>query len=84
MNRYSVTELAWAVTMAGRHIPDATCLTQALAIHALLTQAGHRARVEIGVAKESRFEAHAWVTCNGSVVLGATESALYHPILAWE
>lgn len=81
---HAVEQLVWAVTVASRHVPDATCLTQALAIHALLTQSGHPSRVEVGVMKHSRFEAHAWVVCDGKVVLGAAEAGRYRPILAWE
>jgi hypothetical protein len=81
---YAVAQLVWAVTVASRYVPSATCLTQALALHALLMHSGHQSRVEIGVGKRSRFEAHAWVVCDGKVVLGATEAGRYRPIFAWE
>jgi hypothetical protein len=81
---HAVEQLAWAITVASRYVPGATCLTKALAIHALLTYSGHPARVEIGVAKDSGFEAHAWVVCAGKVVLGAAEAERYRPIVAWE
>jgi hypothetical protein len=81
---HAVEPLAWAVTVASRYVPRATCLTQALAVQALLTHSGHPSRVEIGVAKHSRFEAHAWVVCNGKVVLGAAEPGRFRPIAAWE
>lgn len=81
---HEVEQLAWAVTVAGHYIPRATCLTQALAIQALLMNAGHSSRLEIGVVKHSRFEAHAWVVCGGKVVLGAAEAGRYRPIFAWE
>jgi hypothetical protein len=81
---HDVEQLAWAVTVAGRYIPRATCLTQALALQALLANAGHSSRLEIGVVKHSRFEAHAWVVCDGKVILGAVEAGRYSPIVAWE
>jgi hypothetical protein len=46
--------------------------------------AGHSSRLEIGVVKHSRFEAHAWVVCDGKVILGAGEEGRYCPIVAWE
>jgi hypothetical protein len=80
----AVEQLAWAVTVASRYVPRATCLTQALAMQALLTHCGHLSRVEIGVVKDPRFEAHAWVVCDGKIVLGAAEAGRFRPIVAWE
>src|SRR4029450_2085877 len=60
----AVEELVWAVRAASRYVPKAPCLAQAVAMHALLTQSGHASRVEVGVMKHSRFEAHAWVVCD--------------------
>lgn len=76
--------IAWSVITAARYFPRASCLTQALAAQALLTGSGHASRIEIGVAKDdaSRFEAHAWVVCNGSIVLGGREASRYTPLLA--
>lgn len=57
-----------------RFVPGASCLTQAIALHVLLERQGHRSQIEIGVAREgadARFAAHAWVTCEDHVVLGA-------------
>ena len=59
-------DLAWAVAAAGRRIPRATCLVQALALELMLIRSGHAADIEIGVAKEGgQFEAHAWVQAEG-------------------
>jgi hypothetical protein len=81
---HAVEQLAWAVTVVSRYVPRATCLTQALAMQVLLTHSGHQSRVEVGVVKDSRFEAHAWVVCDGKVVVGAAETGRYRPIFAWE
>jgi hypothetical protein len=81
---HAVEDLTRAITVVSRYVPKATCLTQALAVQALLTRCGHRSHVEIGVAKHSRFEAHAWVMCNGKVVLGASEPGRFRLIAAWE
>lgn len=60
----------WAVTLVGRTVPAATCLTQAIALQALFEHAGCPCRVEIGVSMTEAFEAHAWVVCGNEVVLG--------------
>jgi len=78
--------IVWAVITGARYFPRATCLTQALAAHAMLAGSGQASRIEIGVAKDSasRFEAHAWVICNDRIVLGGPEVSRYTPLLAFE
>jgi hypothetical protein len=82
----TVEDIVWAVRAASRHIPHATCLTQALAAHSLLSNAGHRSRVHIGVGKDEHdcFNAHAWVVVGGSVVVGGPDASGYTLLLAWE
>jgi hypothetical protein len=60
----SLAELA---KIAGRRAPlAATCLPQALAVHALLRRRGLDPDLRIGVRKtQERFEAHAWVELAG-------------------
>src|SRR5438093_2172280 len=59
-----VERFVWAVRLVSRYLPRATCLTQAIALHALLARAGHGSRIEIGIAKDvGCFLAHAWVIC---------------------
>jgi hypothetical protein len=85
--RFSTTveRLTWAVRIASQYIPKATCLTQAVALQALLTRAGHEARIEIGVARaESGFEAHAWVSCGDQVVIGGPDVTRYERLTTWE
>jgi hypothetical protein len=81
----SVGQLVWAVRVVSRHLPGATCLTQALAAQALLTHSGFPSRVEIGVAKDAqhRFHAHAWVVCQGQVVLGERKVERYNSLIVW-
>lgn len=83
---HSVERLAWAVAVASRYLPRATCLPQAVALQALLIHAGHESRLEIGVTKDGdrRIEAHAWVTCGGRVVIGGPEVGRYELMAAWE
>lgn len=84
---HDVDRLTWAVRAASRAVPAATCLTQALALHFLLTRAGHPARVQIGVAKDATegFQAHAWVDSDGRVLLNRpTELARYAHLTSLE
>jgi len=82
----SVEQVVWAVRVASRYLPGATCLTQAVAAHALLLHSGFPAHVEIGVAKDElrRFHAHAWVVCQGQVVLGGRQVERYDSLVVWD
>lgn len=66
--------VVWAVSAASRRIPDATCLTQAVAALLLLRRAGHDARFVVGVARggSGALEAHAWLERDGKVIIGRT------------
>ena len=80
----SVRYLAWAVQAASRRVPDASCLTQALALQCLLAQARHECWVHIGVAKDAgrSFESHAWLECRGEILAGDNgDLERYTPIL---
>jgi hypothetical protein len=82
-----VSRLVWAVRAASRRIPAATCLTQSLALHCLLTRAGHRSQLRIGANKNQagRFQAHAWVEYEGEPLLSsAGEVASFAHVLAME
>jgi Transglutaminase-like superfamily len=81
-----VEKILWAVAAVSRHIPAATCLTQALAAQALLVRAGHVSRVMIGVAKDERlgFQAHAWLVLKDKVVLGGPEVSSYVSLTGWQ
>jgi hypothetical protein len=81
-----VEQLVWAVRIVSRYLPGATCLTQALAAQALLTHSGFPSQVEIGVAKDElgRFHAHAWVVCQGHVVLGERQGERYNSLMVWD
>ncbi|HEX9631371.1 MAG TPA: lasso peptide biosynthesis B2 protein [Gemmatimonadales bacterium] len=64
--------IVWAVSTASRVVPRATCLTQALATQALLDRYGYTTQLRIGVAKSDTgaLEAHAWVECDGQILVG--------------
>jgi hypothetical protein len=70
-----IEKIAWAVAVASRYVPAATCLTQALAGQILLAQHGEPALLQIGVAKNEagKLEAHAWVESRGRIIIGDSE-----------
>jgi Transglutaminase-like superfamily len=77
-------QLAWAVRTAARRMPGATCLVQALALQRLLSQQGHSSELHIGVARHDQsFEAHAWLTHQGKVLIGADRHEEFTPLVAW-
>ena len=71
-NALSVERIAWTVRAVSRFVPGATCLTQALAGQVLLARRSRPTRLHIGVAKgsEKKLSAHAWLECDGQIVLG--------------
>jgi hypothetical protein len=75
----SIDSVVWAVTVASRYVPEATCLTQALAAQVLLARRGYPARLRIGVARSEtgQFQAHAWVENGGRIVIGGTANPSY-------
>jgi hypothetical protein len=77
--------IVWAVATMSRYVPKATCLAQALAAQVLLFQYGYPSSVRVGVARgEEKFEAHAWVENQGSIVIGAADLKRYTLLLALE
>lgn len=68
-----VSLVTWSVGLAAQYVPGNTCLTRALVAHRLLGRAGAGSQVQIGVARiDGEFQAHAWVECDGRVVIGKT------------
>ncbi len=73
--------VAWAVRTAARAVPEATCLSQALAADAMLRRAGRTPTLRIGVAKDGdALEAHAWLELDGAVLLGDHDLHRYTPL----
>jgi hypothetical protein len=69
--RRPIPVLTTIVQVVARRVPDASCLTQALATQILLAQAGHPSALRIGVQRDAgKFKAHAWVECGGRIVIG--------------
>lgn len=78
--------VSWAVTTVARRLPAMTCLVQSLTAHALLHRRGYRADLRIGVqARASNaarpLEAHAWVECEGRVVVGKVQNLADYTVL---
>lgn len=79
--------LAWAVRVASRPVPAATCLTQSLALQFLLKRSGRSSSLRIGVAKseQSGFVAHAWIDHGGRTLPDRPEDiACYTPLASWK
>ena len=76
--RATQERIAWAISVARRVVPQATCLPQALAAEALLTRCGYPVELRIGVIKtdRGRLVAHAWVESGGRIVVGELHEGL--------
>jgi hypothetical protein len=74
----SPQQIAWTVAAASHYIPQASCLTQALTTQIILGRYGHPATLRIGIARSDngQIQAHAWIECNGQVVIGGAEENL--------
>jgi hypothetical protein len=72
LDPHTIDRISRAVVVASRYVPKATCLTQALAARILLCRRGQPALLRIGVMRSNNgeFLAHAWIECNGHVVIG--------------
>lgn len=78
-----VDRVAWAVKAVARRVPGTTCLVEALVVDSMLRRHGHTPTFRIGVREgRSSLEAHAWVECDGTVVIGAVENLADHAVLS--
>ena len=78
--RCDPANLVAAVRTASRHIPMATCLTQAIALHLMLERRRIESVVEVGVTRrDGRFAAHAWVRQGGVALIGGSVDS-YRPL----
>jgi hypothetical protein len=76
------SRVIWAVKTATTLVPfGRSCLTEAVTAHWLLSLAGCRSSVRIGIAAaEPTPLAHAWVECDGRTVLGGESVVAYAPL----
>ena len=65
-------DIAWAVGAIGSRLPGTTCLVEALAANCMMRRRGHSPALKIGVRRGAGvgIDAHAWVECAGTVVIG--------------
>jgi hypothetical protein len=81
--------VVWAVTAASRRVPGrTTCLSRALTVQALLARSGYPSRLHVGVirGKQGEVEGHAWVECEGRILIGGTASEIgqFTPLAAFD
>jgi hypothetical protein len=82
-----VTQVAWAVNAAAARVPaSTTCLVKALATNSMLRRRGLASELRVGV-RECRsgtkpFEAHAWVECDGHVVIGQVDDLQEYAVMS--
>ncbi|HEU0302043.1 MAG TPA: lasso peptide biosynthesis B2 protein [Longimicrobium sp.] len=71
----SPDRVAWLVRAAARRVPDASCLTRALAARWLLAEASLDSTLHFGHRRDERgaFAAHAWLEHRGRVLVGGDE-----------
>jgi len=76
MDARSVYKIVWAVSAAARRVPQATCLTQALATQIMLGRRGHRTSLQLGIMKTAagKMDAHAWLEREGKVLIGLNDT----------
>ena len=80
-----VDRIAWAVAAASRLLPGTTCLASALALQRRLSAEGHASELHIGVAhQEEKFAAHAWLACEGRILVGELDHDRYTRLVAWK
>jgi len=80
-------QVAWAIRSVGRRLPGSTsCLAEALSAAVMLRARGHAPEVRFGIKRrENRarpLAAHAWVECDGRVVVGQIENLDDYAVLS--
>lgn len=74
---------AFIIPRLAQRLPwRADCLVQALAAQSMLLRRGVASEIVVGTAKHSdgRFEAHAWLSYSGDIILGG-DVARFAPLL---
>lgn len=75
--------VAWSIgCMSAKRWINASCLSSALAVHAMLRRRGIVSRLCLGVARDaSAVVAHAWVEAGQHVIVGAAEAGRFTQIV---
>lgn len=78
--------VGWAVASAARFVPGATCLPQAMAAQALLARRGIGSTIQTGFDRTDAkgVEGHAWLVCEGEVVVGDIGLDRFVPVASFE
>lgn len=78
--------VGWAVPSAARFVPGATCLPQAMAAQALLARRGIGSTIQTGFDRTEAkgVEGHAWLVCDGEVVVGDIGLDRFVPVASFE
>ena len=81
----TIREAAAAVSLCSRFVPQATCLTQAIATQTLLGRRGLDSRLTIGVDKDETgaFLAHAWIEIEGKIVIGRLPNIRRYSVMSY-
>jgi hypothetical protein len=77
--RASADKIVWAVRTASERLPGTTtCLTHALAVHAMLAASGYPSLLHFGVMRGSqgKLRGHAWVEHEGRILIGGSAPAI--------
>jgi len=82
------TAIGWAVHAATRRFPvKRTCLVEALAADVMLRRRQHDSALRLGVRKTDDhrrpLDGHAWVECDGIIVVGDLENLEEYSEGAW-
>ena len=77
-------DLAFAIKIASKYLPSITCLARALSLQRLLSANGHVSELTIGVDNaDGVFGAHAWLSCEGRILIGGEEAVKFRPLTVW-
>ena len=79
--------VAWAVETMSRHTPwESACLAQAIAGKYMLRRRGVASELYLGTRKDDRNQllAHAWLSVNGSIILGGGGRDTFTALSAFE
>jgi hypothetical protein len=70
--RLDLQKTAYLIKAAGAFVPLSTCLSKSLAGFFLFESQGYLTELHVGVqkTKSAHFTAHAWLTINGTIILG--------------
>lgn len=74
--RPAAARITHAIEAVSQYVPQATCLTQAVAAQLLLQHHGYQSRLCLGATRSAlgAFAAHAWIEHDGCIVVGGAQS----------